>query len=134
MALPIAKLILKTQFDFVVTESFASPYALNVFEKVLQNKLKHTETRHQDNTGIHSNSIITNHQGNIMKKKNNSVLVTKIENLSWRRRLDDTSGKGSYRADIPSAVLKFLERDNAADIDLYAFALELLERRKLDEW
>ena len=41
-----------------------------------------------------------------------------------RRRLSTT-----YRREMPQSVLRYLEKDNAADIQLYKFALEEFERR-----
>ena len=47
-----------------------------------------------------------------------------------RRRL---SSGTSYRSDMPARVLAYLEKDNAADIELYKFALDEYERRQEDE-
>lgn len=118
-ALHVAKTILKEQFEIIITEKFSTPEALAILQSAFRNVIKPKMKEFfvtRDNGGIHSTA------------------VSDPKSDSGGRRLRDTQRTrrlSSYRPDIPLSVLAFFEKDNAADIDLYKFAVAEFEERAL---
>ena len=141
-ALSLAKQVLQFQLDFIITEHFDDPRTVHALELSLQNGFSASSTfmQRKDNGGVMTSSERTTY---IM----NGTVSTKAHNQSggWKQQDVQNSGsihrrrlkvnKGSYRFDMPPAILKYLEQDNAADIEFYKFAVNEFERRsRMENW
>ena len=72
----------------------------------------------------------TNISSRSRSKDTKSKRVDNIVNVNK----DDSRGpRYSYRNDMPPAVVRFLEKDNAADLEFYRFAVQEFERRTKQE-
>jgi len=161
-ALEVAKSLLQNQFDFIITEYFAQEKTLNAVRTSLHNPFDPPSSfmERRDNGGMHTNhqdvsSLLLQLKATqarlsasaSVKRKSITKNVThsevakstehkKVEKLR-RRRLSDnivaTKPPTSYRGDIPPGILAHLEKENAADIELYKFALKLFEERAKNE-
>ena len=151
-ALKIAKYLLKFQFDFVIMEFFDQPRTLGALTKALNNPLNPSKSfmETKDNGGM----VSSYDQSKDVKSKELNETFVKPSNSKNNSNSDSIFNKRSpkarrllskkevsvhhqsnYRSNMPASVISYLEKDNAADIELYKFAVEEFNLRfKLEKW
>ena len=116
-ALEKAKNLLINHYDFMLQERFNDTVSLAAFRRALHIRFtpKSGVMDKVDNKGITTGSRDVNH-----RKLSSSTLFV---------------SSSSYKNSIPPKVLKYLQRDNAEDIELYNFAVDEFNRRsKIEGW
>ena len=102
--LPLAKKLLEEHFEFLITEYYNTPGTIAAFESAI--RYNHTDDFHK--------SV----QGQLGMYYNNGT----IQKLEGHK-------KKKYRSMMPPSIVKYLEEDNAEDIELYNFAANLFMKR-----
>ena len=122
VALEMAKKLLANHYDFILQERFNDTASLAAFRHALH--------------------ISFTPKSGLMDKIDNQGMTTGSRDINHRRlssshltSLSLSASTSSYRNSIPPNILKYLQRDNAADIELYNFAADEFDRRsKIEGW
>ena len=122
IALNMAKKLLRNHYDFILQERFNDTACLAALKQALHINvtLDSGSMGRVDNQGMTTGARDTNHR---------RLLPSSLASLSL------SPSSSSYRNSIPPNALKYLQGDNAADIELYNFAVDEFDRRsKREGW
>lgn len=141
VALQHAKTILRDRFEFVITERMSSPAALAVFRRVLGTQLGQkavVRTNSQSSITFSDSALVLRQAGEKVESMEGISAqsiggdvgnMTRSVDIPAHKPIVSKAESRSYTEFMPPTVLEYLKKENALDLELYRYAVELFEAR-----
>jgi hypothetical protein len=122
-----AKYLLRTQYEFMILESFSDPFTPYFFQTLLREpNLELIQTVLKNLTQSRNSGFLSLVPSEFIPS---SLSRPNTEQGTKRHHNRETEFSSLYSSFFPKSVLSYLLEDNAADIELYQFAVELYRKR-----